>query len=261
MQYFMVDAFTDKLFSGNQAGVCVPETWPKDATMQSIAAENNLSETAFVVKDGAHYDLRWFTPAVEIELCGHATLATAFVLANHVDTDVDAFEFHTLSGPLFVRRQDDLFELNFPVRTQEKIAVTDEMRRALGKTNTPVLSAYGGYNLMLELADEAAVLDLVPDIEAIRRLRAYHGVIVTAAGSDCDFVSRFFAPNVGVDEDPVTGSTHTSLVPYWAARLGRDELTARQLSKRGGTLYCRNAGERVHISGHARLYLSGTIHI
>ena len=258
MRYYIVDAFTDRLFSGNQAGVCILETWPEDATMQDIAAENNLSETAFAAHDGAHYKLRWFTPATEIELCGHATLATAFVLANFVEPEAAEFEFHTLSGPLFVRRNGDLFELNFPVRAQQETEVTAQMRRAVDKL---VVSAYAGYNLMLELEDENAVRDLVPDIEAIRDLRDYHGVIATARGSDCDFVSRFFAPNVGVDEDPVTGSTHTSLVPFWAARLGREELTARQLSKRGGMLYCRYAGDRVHISGHARLYLTGEIHL
>ena len=258
MRYYMVDAFADEIFSGNQAGVCVPDA-PLDAVvMQSIAAENNLSETAFVVKNGGRYDLRWFTPSVEIELCGHATLATAFVLSTIYDTAASFFEFSTLSGILKVARVGDLLEMDFPVRPLIDTAVTEEMSRAVG---VPIRGAYGGYNLMLELADEETVKNLKPDIAAIERMKEYHGVIVTAKGESCDFVSRFFAPNVGVDEDPVTGSSHTTLIPFWSKRLGKTEMIARQLSWRGGTLRCKDAGERVLIAGKACLYMTGEIHL
>lgn len=256
MRYYMVDAFADALFEGNPAGVCVLDAFPEASLMQKIAQENNLSETAFVVQNGGYYDLRWFTPAVEIELCGHATLATGYVLSTFYDSLAKGFEFRTMSGPLVVTQKGNLFEMDFPARTQEKVPVTDAMREAVG---APVLSAYAGYNLMLELESEEDVRHLAPDIGKIKALSDFHGVIVTAPGTACDFVSRFFAPNVGVNEDPVTGSTHTSLVPYWAERLGKDELVARQLSARGGTLWCRNEGDRVFIAGKARLYMTGEL--
>ena len=258
MRYYLVDAFADAIFTGNQAGVCVLDAPLDAAVMQKIAMENNLSETAFVVKNGAHYDLRWFTPTVEIELCGHATLGTAFVLATFYEPDAKSFEFHTMSGVLKVARAGDLLEMDFPVREQTEIAVTEAMRNAVG---APVLGAYSGYNLMLELENEEAVRKLQPDIAAIKRLREYHAVIVTARGESCDFVSRFFAPCVGVDEDPVTGSSHTVLIPFWAKCLGKKEMVARQLSKRGGTIYCRDASDRVIIGGRACLYLTGEIHL
>ncbi len=258
MRYYVIDAFTDQLFAGNPAGVCLPDTWPDSAHMQNIARENNLPETAFAVREGDHYGLRWFTPAVEIELCGHATLATAFALFTFDRPDADALAFHTQSGVLTVTRRGDLLEMDFPARPQAEIPVTDGMRRAVG---VPVLSAFAGYNLMLLLESEAAVRNLAPDLAAIRALADFHGVIVTAPGTDCDFVSRFFAPNVGIDEDPVTGSTHTSLVPYWAARLGKDALSARQLSRRAGALWCRQAGDRVFIAGRACLYLTGELRV
>lgn len=258
MRYYIVDAFTDKVFGGNQAGVCVLDAPLKTETMQNIAMENKLSETAFAVRNGVHYDLRWFTPVVEDELCGHATLATAFVLSTLYDKEAPSFEFHTLSGVLTVARSGELLEMNFPVRTFAETGITETMRNAVGTT---VLKAWSGYNLMLELPDEETVRNFQPDIAAIKKLTDYHGLIVTAKGDSCDFVSRFFAPLVGVDEDPVTGSSHTSLIPLWSQRLGKAEMTARQLSKRGGTLYCRNAGDRVLIAGKACLYLTGEIHI
>jgi len=256
MRYYVVDAFTDELFRGNPAGVCVLETFPPDDVMQSIASENNLSETAFVVPNGDEYNLRWFTPALEIDLCGHATLATAFILYRFDRPDAASLVFHTLSGPLTVGRDGDLLVMDFPTRSQERVAVTDDMRRAVGGAD--VLSAYAGYNLQLELVDEDAVRAVRPDAAAIRELDG-RGLIVTAPGRDCDFVSRFFAPGLGVDEDPVTGSAHTSLVPYWAARLGKATLLARQVSPRGGTLWCTLAEPRVRIAGHACLYLSGEL--
>ena len=263
MKYYVVDAFADEVFHGNQAGVCVTDAPLETGIMQKIAAENNLSETAFVVKNGTHYDLRWFTPAVEIELCGHATLGTAFVLSSLYDAAAPSFEFHTLSGVLKVSKTrhpvaGELLEMDFPVRPLIEIAATEAMSAAV---NAPVRAAWGGYNLMLELENENTVKNLEPDIAAIKNLREYHGVIVTAKGESCDFVSRFFAPNVGINEDPVTGSSHTTLIPLWSKRLGKTEMTARQLSKRGGTLYCKNAGERVLIAGKACLYMAGEIHV
>lgn len=257
MLYYVVDAFSDKIFGGNPAGVCVPDSWPEDELMRQITRENNLAETAFVVGKGPRYQLRWFTPAVEIDLCGHATLGTAFVLNRFYDAP-PLMEFETLSGLLTVEAKGDLLEMNFPARAQRPVEVDQRMKDAV---EAPIVGAYGGYNLMLELEDEKAVRDLRPDLAAVRSLTEYHGLIVTAAGSDCDFVSRFFAPGLGIDEDPVTGSTHTSLVPFWAERLGRDELTARQLSRRGGSIFCRNAGERVYISGRASLYLTGELRL
>ncbi len=258
MQYFIVDAFSDTLFTGNQAGVCPLETWPEDALLQSIAKENNLSETAFFVPEAGAYRLRWFTPAVEIALCGHATLATAFVLFSFYDTSAASLYFRTVSGMLTVTRKGDRLEMDFPARSQTEIPISSDIERMV---DFPILAAYAGYNLTLLLADAAAVKHVKPNLDAIRKLREYHGVIVTAPGEGCDFVSRFFAPSVGIDEDPVTGSTHTSLVPYWAQRLGKDSLVAQQLSIRGGTLWCRNEGERVFISGKACLYLTGRIQV
>ena len=259
MHYFIVDAFTDQLFSGNPAGVCVLDSWPEVSMMQKIAAENNLPETAFVVKTNHHYHLRWFTPTMEIPLCGHGTLATAYALANYFDQAATQFVFTTeKSGNLHVAKKGELFELNFPVREQTRTNITETMQLAV---NVPIKGAYHGYNLLLELADEHTVQTLKPDIEQILKLTDYHGVIVTAKGDSCDFVSRFFAPVTGSAEDPVTGSTHTVLIPFWAERLGKNEMLARQLSKRGGTLYCKYAGDRVYIAGTARLYLSGNIQV
>jgi len=258
IRYFVVDAFTDKLFRGNPAGVCVLPFWPESGLMQNIARENNLSETAFIVGEGPDYELRWFTPTVEIELCGHATLATAFILRSFFGAGLETMEFSTLSGILYVEPKGELFEMNFPARRQTQIEVSELMKKAVGVV---AARAYAGYNLTLELADEKTVAELNPNLAAIRELSEYHGVLVTARGENCDFVSRYFAPNMGVDEDPVTGSAHASLIPFWSERLRKTEMIARQLSRRGGTLYCRNAGDRVYIAGQAQLYLVGEIQI
>ena len=256
MHYYVVDAFTDELFKGNPAGVCVLDD-PIDASvMQNIAMENNLSETAFVVKSSSGYDLRWFTPAKEVELCGHATLATACVLSTVYDSNAKIFEFYTLSGILKVRHIGELYELDFPVRPATEISINEDMKTAV---SVPIRGAWGGYNLMLELDDERTLRDLNPDIDAIKRLKDWNGLIITAAGESCDFVSRYFAPNFGVNEDPVTGSSHTTLIPFWSERLGKDKMMAKQLSKRGGVLYCQNAGQRVLIAGKAVLYMKGEI--
>lgn len=256
MNYFVVDAFSDQPFHGNPAGVCVLDHWLPTETMQSIASENNLSETAFVVQKEDLYELKWFTPAMEIDLCGHATLGTAFVLFTFFRPTLQVLSFMTKSGLLTVTKRDELYEMNFPVRQQHEIHVTDTLHEVVNKN---VLSAYRGYNLQLELEDEEAVRSATPNMEAIRSLKEYHAVIITARGQDVDFVSRFFAPDLGVNEDPVTGSAHTSLTPYWATRLQKQKLTARQLSKRGGMLWCELQGDRVLISGKACLYLRGEI--
>lgn len=256
MRYFIVDAFAEGPFTGNPAGVCLPEHPLDAATMQAIAAENKLSETAFVTPREDGYGLRWFTPRVEVPLCGHATLASAFVVTHFVRPDADAVHFETRSGALTVQKTGDLFTLDFPAREAQEAPVTPPMEAAIG---APVQEAhvYAG-DLLLLLEDEERVQKLAPDFAAIEELAA-HGVMVTAKGTSADFVSRFFAPNVGVAEDPVTGSAHTLLVPFWARRLGKETLAARQLSKRGGVLHCTLCGSRVHMAGKARLALQGEI--
>jgi PhzF family phenazine biosynthesis protein len=260
MKYFVVDAFTDSLFGGNPAGVCILDSELDSAVMQSIAAENNLSETAFIVKRDGSYSLRWFTPQVEVDLCGHATLGSAFVVMNFYETSANEVCFATKSGALSVSRNDDLYELDFPARQAYSTQVTDEMIVAVG---AGVLEAYtfnDSKDLLLLLANEAEVKNLNPDFNLLKAL-TNHAVIVTAKGDDADFVSRCFVPNFGIDEDPVTGSVHTALIPFWSERLNKTELIASQLSKRGGQLFCKNCGERVKIAGRAVLYLRGEIFV
>ena len=247
---FVVDAFTDVAFGGNPAAVCLLDAPADPAWMQAVAAEMNLSETAFVIPAGAAFGLRWFTPEVEVDLCGHATLASAHVLwEGWLPLAVDA-RFETRSGELVCTRADDLIEMSLPADPAEPITVTGELTDALGVEVTDVAQSRVGK--LLALTDAAAVRTLVPDFGAIARLSGA-GVIVTAASdiSDADFVSRYFAPGVGIDEDPVTGAAHCALAPYWAARLGRDELVGYQASKRGGIVRCRADGDRVILGGHA----------
>ncbi|MCL2404545.1 MAG: PhzF family phenazine biosynthesis protein [Defluviitaleaceae bacterium] len=259
MKYFIVDAFTDELFKGNQAGVCITNEWPDDYLMQKIAFENNLSETAFVVKQGSHYGLRWFTPKVEVDLCGHATLAAAYVVLNFSEISAanTNVQFETKSGILTVTKVGDLYEMDFPSREPRQIELTANMCNAIGAT---ALEAHLSRDLVLLLDSEQQVRDLSPNFDLIKQL-GYFAVVVTAKGIDIDFVSRFFTPGAGVPEDPVTGSAHSTLIPFWAKRLGKDKMVARQLSARGGTLYCENHGERVKISGKAVLYLQGEIFV
>lgn len=257
MDYYVVDAFTDEVFKGNPAGVCLLDEALDAAVMQNIAAENNLSETAFVVKRGESYDLRWFTPCAEIDLCGHATLGAAFVIVKFTDTKATEMRFETRSGTLTVRQTGDLYELDFPSRKPRKRSVTPEMEQAIG---APVLEAYESRDLLLLLESETQVRNLTPDFQRIRGL-ADHAVGVTAKGDSVDFVSRFFAPNVGVPEDPVTGSAHSMYIPFWAERIGKKSLMAKQVSKRGGLLYCEDCGDRVKIAGKAALYLRGEIQL
>ena len=260
MKYYVVDAFADAVFKGNPAGVCLLEGECDDVIMQNIAAENNLSETAFVTKREGYYDLRWFTPKVEIDLCGHATLGSAYVVMNYLETTATEVHFETKSGRLTVRRREDLYELDFPARKSEQIKVTVEMERAI---DTPILEAYSSNHsrdLLLLLENERQIKNVVPDFGLLKEL-ASHAVTITAKGDTVDFVSRFFAPNMGVAEDPVTGSAHTGLIPLWAERLNKKNMTAVQLSQRSGTLFCEERGDRVKIAGKAILYLQGEIFI
>ena len=256
MKYYVIDAFTDELFRGNPAGVCILDRELDDATMQNIAAENNLSETAFVLRRGEYYDLRWFTPKVEVNLCGHATLGSAFVIDNFIDANASEIRFETKSGTLTVNKEDDLYVLNFPARKPKKTEITPQMEQAIGATICEALiSSY----LLLLLENEQQIQNLTLDFELIRQLAA--PVIVTAKGYTVDFVSRFFAPNVGIPEDPVTGSAHTMLIPFWSERLAKKKMTAMQLSERGGMIFCEDCGERVKIAGKAVLYLQGEVNI
>jgi len=261
LKYYVVDAFADGPFTGNPAGVCLLEEPLSAELMQKIAAQNNLAETAFVCQNGDDYDLRWFTPATEINLCGHATLASAFVLHNFARKQ-EEYKFHTMSGLLTVRPQGDLFEMDFPAWPVQPVEITELMQQAVG---CDILEAHAARDLLLVLENEAAMRAVTPDFAAMIEIPDYHGVVATTAKTEscegCDFVSRVFAPKVGIPEDHVTGSVHSELIPFWAARLGKDKLLARQLSRRGGTLYCENRGGRVNIAGKARLYLTGEIYV
>ncbi len=254
---YQIDAFTDRLFGGNPAAVCPLEGWLPDPTLQAIAAENNLSETAFFVPAGDDFELRWFTPKVEVELCGHATLATAHLLLHRLEPGRDRVAFSTRSGRLEVVRDGELLAMDFPAYPPEAVDAPAGLFDALGHDAEAVLQ--GNY-LMVVVRSERAVRALEPDFAAMDRA-GINEAIVTARGSDCDFVSRFFAPGFGVPEDPVTGSAHCSLVPYWAHRLGRTRLHARQVSQRGGELVCELRGDRVSIAGRAVMYLEGEIEL
>lgn len=257
LSIFQIDAFARRPFVGNPAAVVPLDSWLSDETMLAIAAENNLAETAFFVVADNGFGLRWFTPTVEMDLCGHATLATAFLLWAELGFTGDEIVFHTKSGELLVRREGDKFILDFPSRPATGCEVPDGLAEALGARPQKVLKSRD-YLAIFE--SEADVLALKPDFRAIADLGA-HAVIVTAPGEKSDFVSRFFAPNVGVDEDPVTGSAHCTLIPYWAERLGKNSLYARQVSTRGGELFCELVDDRVRIGGSAVLYLKGEIYV
>lgn len=264
---YWIDAFSSRPFHGNPAGVVPLETWLPDEVMQRIAFENGLSETAFFVPTGpGRYHLRWFTPAVEVELCGHATLASACVLFTQLGFAGGAITFDSRSGPLSVAHRDGLFELDFPSRPAESAPAPETLVRALGRTPETVRKTKGSWLLVYPRADD--VLGLRPDHTLLREVTPGR-MIVTAPGQDCDFVSRFFAPDAGIAEDPVTGGAHTTLIPYWAGRLGKTKLHARQVSARGGELFCAfcpsanpgAGGDRVKIAGHAVLYLRGEIQV
>jgi PhzF family phenazine biosynthesis protein len=255
--YYHVDAFAGRLFAGNPAGVCILEKWLPEAVMQSIATENNLSETAFVVPCPGGFHLRWFTPQVEIDLCGHATLATSHVLSRHCGHNESELRFQTRSGWLTVARDGERLTLDFPARPALPCSPPEDLAAALGAIPAAVLKARD-YLAVFESDEQVRLLK--PDMAAVMRLGESR-LIVTAPGRDCDFVSRFFAPQLGIPEDPVTGSAHCTLIPYWASRLGRKEMLAWQVSARGGELFCQERGERVGIAGRALTYLSGLLHI
>ena len=255
--YFHVDAFARATFQGNPAGVCLLEDWLPEDLMKRIALENRHSETAFVVERDGAFHLRWFTPVKEVQLCGHATLAAAFVLFERRGFTGSTLRFETASGTLPVEREGALFVLDLPVRPTEPCEPPEALIRALGcrPLETRRARAY-----LAVMESESAVRDLQPDLRAVEELEAA-GVIVTAPGLEVDFVSRYFAPKLGVPEDPVTGSAHCALVPYWAERLGKTKLEARQLSARGGELRCELRDDRVRLGGFAVAYLSGTIEV
>jgi PhzF family phenazine biosynthesis protein len=255
---YQIDAFAEEVFQGNPAAVCPLRDWLADERMQAIAAENNLSETAFFVPgmEPGDYDLRWFTPAAEVDLCGHATLASAHLILSRLAPERDAVRFSTLSGILEVCRDGDRLAMDLPARPPRSYDPPPGLFEALGVGPEVMLASQR--DAMAVYGDEATVRGLAPDIRALAAIDR-RGIIVTAPGDDYDFVSRFFAPAIGIDEDPVTGSAHCTLIPYWADRLGKTELHARQVSARGGDLYCRAMDERVRIAGRARLYLEGTL--
>ncbi len=260
LKIYQVDAFADRVFTGNPAAVCVMDQWLPEETMQAIAMENNLAETAFTVMESEGHHIRWFTPEVEVALCGHATLATAYVLFTYYDFPGTVITFSSeQSGLLSVEKaEDDLLTLDFPVDTLNEIAPIAKLNEALGIV--PEKTLKGKTDYLLIYAEEQQIRDIEPNFTLLNKVDA-RGIIVSAPGNEVDFVSRFFAPQSGVSEDPVTGSAHTSLTPYWSAVLNKNILSARQLSKRGGSLSCELRGSRVRISGHAVPYLEGQIHI
>jgi PhzF family phenazine biosynthesis protein len=255
---YQVDAFTDVPFRGNPAAVCLYEEWLDESVMQAIAAENNLSETAFLVPHDDDWALRWFTPEVEVDLCGHATLASALVLFTEIQPERDEIRFHTKSGELYVRREDDWIVLDLPTRLAVPTpGVPPALARGLGRAPVKLLTAGDTYLAVFD--GESDVATLAPDMAELRALG--RSVIATAPAdaAHVDFVSRFFAPSLGIDEDPVTGAAHCTLTPFWSRRLGKDELEARQISRRGGVLRCRDRGDRTEIAGRGVLVMRGEL--
>jgi PhzF family phenazine biosynthesis protein len=258
LRMYQIDAFTDRLFRGNPAAVCPLEQWLPAELMQKIAMENNLAETAFFVRDKDRFKIRWFTPAVEVDLCGHATLASAHAIFQFEGFSGPVVEFDSRSGILRVRRDGDLLTLDFPADAAAVAETPDGLVAALGTRPLEVYKGRSDY--MLVYGTQGEIETMNPDFGSLAKVAA-RGIIVTAPGEEVDFVSRFFGPQVGINEDPVTGSAHTTLTPYWAARLGKVLLKALQLSKRRGWLQCRLEGDRVEISGQACTYLDGWLHI
>ena len=254
---YQVDAFADRLFGGNPAAICPLEAWLPDETLQAIAQENNLSETAYLLDQGEAWHLRWFTPRFEVRLCGHATLASAYVVATHLKPGSREMAFDTLSGRLTVTRDGELFVMDFPALERRPLDALEAAAEALGARPAAL---FEGMDWMAVYDSEAEVAALAPDLPKVKALPT-RGVIATAPGDAVDFVSRFFAPAGGIDEDPVTGSAHSMSTPYWAERLGKDKLVARQISARGGELHLEQRGERVSIAGRVVPYLEGRIFV
>ena len=278
MKQYIVDAFATQQFKGNPAAVCVLECDIPDELMQKIAIENNLSETAFVKKEGSSYRLRWFTPGCEVSLCGHATLATSYVLANFYEKDADTFEYETLSGKITVKRNGELFQLDMPAQKVHMILDNDGINEEDSREKSEVVYSpeelvkkvhevinvkpqeiYTTCDVVCVLQNEKDVFDFQPDFDMIASIEEGEGLIITAPSEKYDFVSRCFYPKEAINEDPVTGSAHCSLMPYWAKRLGKKELKAYQASKRGGELFCEEKAERILVSGDAVLYSVGEI--
>ncbi len=254
---YQIDAFTDKAFGGNPAAVCPLQYWLDDDILQKIAMENNLSETAFFVNKGDCIELRWFTPAVEVDLCGHATLAAAYVIFNYIDLLTSEICFESISGQLRVTKNKDLLTLNFPARKPVPVPENNLLINALGAEPKEILNSRDYFAVFEKEQD---IIDLDPDFKLLAEIDCL-GICVTAPGNNSDFVSRFFAPQAGINEDPVTGSAHTSLIPYWSEKLNKKKLHAFQISKRRGELFCEDAGERVNISGKAVKFMEGFIEI
>ena len=256
MQIYQIDAFTNQLFEGNYAAVCPLNEWINDEILQNIAIENNYPETAFFIPDGDNFHLRWFTPAYEVDLCGHATLATAHMIFNHTDYDRNEIIFNSKSGKLTVTKQDDgWLQMDFPTLKLAPISTSEALIKGLGATPIEV---YKSMDVLAVFETEAEVAALNPDFRLLKTIDT-RGIIATAKGDKVDFISRFFAPAAGVDEDPVTGSAHSQLTPYWSNKLNKNKLNARQISKRGGKLRFEMKGNRVLISGQAVTYLIGEI--
>jgi PhzF family phenazine biosynthesis protein len=258
LQLFQADAFASRLFRGNPAAVVPLTEWLPDEVLQQIAAENNLSETAFFVAEGQNYHIRWFTPKSEVKLCGHATLATAHILFHELNYQGDTIAFNSKSGILIVKKSGDRLQLDFPADFAQKVDAVSSFTEAFGFQPSETWKGRTDYLLLFD--SEEIIRNMKPNFHLLRQTDA-RGIMVTAKGTNVDFVSRFFAPGVGIDEDPVTGSAHTTLVPFWAKRLGKTELNALQLSERGGELWCSLAGERVLIAGHAVTYLKGEFNV
>ena len=256
-EIFQIDAFASKPFAGNPAAVVPLESWLPDDVMLNIAMENNLAETAFFVPSEKGYDLRWFTPTIEMDLCGHATLATGFLIFEILGTKENILRFHTRSGELTVEKKDGRYVLDFPSRPGLPAEAPEGLVEAIGTVPKEILKSR---DYMFVYESEADVLAIKPDFNALIKM-GVHAVIVTSKGDSSDFVSRFFAPEVGVPEDPVTGSAHCTLIPYWAEKLGKNDLFARQVSSRGGELFCELRGDRVKMAGDAVLYLRGEIYV
>jgi PhzF family phenazine biosynthesis protein len=255
---FQVDAFAEKIFTGNPAAIIPLKEWLDESLMQQIAMENNLAETAFFVKRDKYFEIRWFTPVQEINLCGHATLASAYVLFEELGQKGKTIVFHSKSGPLTVSKKKDLLRLDFPSWNPERWDdYPQELRTSLG--NPDIVGVYRNRDILVELQNEEAVQNLVPDFSLMKKLPGM--VMVTAPGKSVDFVSRFFAPTAGIDEDPVTGSAHSQLIPFWSYKLNKTEMIARQLSRRGGTIHCEQKGERVIMAGKCAPFLKGKISI
>ena len=254
---YQIDAFSSHIFSGNPAAVCPLKEWLEDSLLQAIAQENNLSETAFFVPEGNGYHIRWFTPVAEVDLCGHATLASAFVIFNYFDTSSGHVSFNSKSGSLTVVQEEELLSMDFPSRPPVLCEAPKELLDGIGKEPLEVLCSE---DYVAVFSREDDIVELNPDMAILKKLDL-RGVIVTARGKNVDFVSRFFAPKFGVNEDPVTGSAHCALIPYWANKLNKKNLHAYQVSQRGGELFCKDCGNRVIISGRAVQFMEGSITI